>query len=98
VLRVVVSSAMESVLGCLPSDTFHVEVVGELAAEFQKMEDQRYQIEQPTARICDLLLGPLPSQARMADHLDQADRQLGVELAARWEADAELEAPWISAA
>jgi hypothetical protein len=98
VLRVVVSFATESVLGCLPSDTFHVEVVGELAAEFQKMEDQCYQIEQPTARICDLLLGPLPSQARMADHLDQADRQLGVELATRWEADAELEALRISAA
>jgi hypothetical protein len=33
VLRVVVSSAMESVLGCLPSKTFCMEVVGELAAE-----------------------------------------------------------------
>jgi hypothetical protein len=34
VLQVAVSSAMESVLGCLPSDTFHVEGVGELATEF----------------------------------------------------------------
>jgi hypothetical protein len=31
---VVVSSATESVLGCSPSDTSHVEVVGELAAKF----------------------------------------------------------------
>jgi hypothetical protein len=33
-------------------------------------------------RICDLLLGPPPSQARLADHLDEAIRQLGVELEA----------------
>jgi hypothetical protein len=41
VLRVVVSSVVESVLGCSRSDTFCVEVVGELATEFQKMEDRR---------------------------------------------------------
>jgi hypothetical protein len=34
VLRVVVSSTAESVLGCSPNDGFCVEVVGELAAEF----------------------------------------------------------------
>jgi hypothetical protein len=34
VLRVVVSSTAESVLGCSPDDGFCVEVVGELAAEF----------------------------------------------------------------
>jgi hypothetical protein len=33
VLRVAVSSTMESVLGCLPSETFRVEVVGELVAK-----------------------------------------------------------------
>jgi hypothetical protein len=37
---VAVSSAVESVLGCSPSDTSHTEVVGELAAKFQKEEDQ----------------------------------------------------------
>jgi hypothetical protein len=36
-LWAVVSPATELVLGCSPSDTFHVEVVGELAVEFQKM-------------------------------------------------------------
>jgi hypothetical protein len=41
VLRVVVSSVVESVLGRSRSDTFCVEVVGELATEFQKMEDRR---------------------------------------------------------
>jgi hypothetical protein len=33
-LRVVVSSIAESVLGCSPNDTVHVEVMGELAVEF----------------------------------------------------------------
>jgi hypothetical protein len=37
VLRAAVSSATKFVLGCSPSDTFRVEVEGELAAEFQKM-------------------------------------------------------------
>jgi hypothetical protein len=38
-LQVAVSTAAESVLGHLASDTFHVEVVSELATELQKMED-----------------------------------------------------------
>jgi hypothetical protein len=49
-----VSSAVESVLGHLPSDTFL-----ELAAEFQKMEDRHSWL---TMRIYDLLLGPPTSQ------------------------------------
>jgi hypothetical protein len=34
VLQVAVSSAVELVLGCSPNEIFHVEVVGELVAEF----------------------------------------------------------------
>jgi hypothetical protein len=34
VLQAAVSNAMESVLGCSHSDTFRMEVVSELAAEF----------------------------------------------------------------
>jgi hypothetical protein len=34
VLRAVVSSTAELVLGCSPDDTSHVEVVGEVATEF----------------------------------------------------------------
>jgi hypothetical protein len=54
-------------------------------------------LEWPGTRICDLLLGPTSSWAQLADHLDEAVRQLGTELAARWEVDAELEALWTSA-
>jgi hypothetical protein len=57
-LWAVVSSAAETVLGRSLSDTVHVEVVGELVAEFQKMEDRCSQHERPIVRICDLLLGP----------------------------------------
>jgi hypothetical protein len=42
-------------------------------------------------RICDLLLGPPPG---WDDRLDEATGQLGVELAALWEADTKLEARW----
>jgi hypothetical protein len=97
-LWAVVSSTVESVLGCSPSDTFYIEVAGELAVEFWKMEERCLWLERPTVRICDLLLGPPPGWAQPADHLDKATGQLRVELAARWEADAELEALWTSAA
>jgi hypothetical protein len=63
VLRVAVSSAVKLVLGLSPSDTFHVEVVGELAAEFQKMEDRHSQLERPTMMICDLLPRPPTGRA-----------------------------------
>jgi hypothetical protein len=43
-------------------------------------------------RICDLLLGQPPSQARLADRLDEAAGELRAELVAHWEADVELEA------
>jgi hypothetical protein len=43
-----------------------------------------------------MLLGPPPGRAGLADHLDEAARQLGagggVELATRWEVNTELEA------
>jgi hypothetical protein len=93
VLRTAVSSVMESVVWHSPSDTFHMEVVSELVAEFQKMEDQCLRLERPDMRICDLLLGPPISRARLVDHLDEAAGQLRVELVAGWEVDAELGAP-----
>jgi hypothetical protein len=69
--------------------------VGELVAEFQYLEERW--LEQPGMRICNLLLGPPPSRARLADRLDNAIGQRGVELAARREADVELEAQLTSA-
>jgi hypothetical protein len=96
-LWVAVSSATESVLGHSPGDTFRVDVMDKLAAELQKMEDQRSRLEWPTMRVSNLLLGPLLGRARLVDHLDEAAGQLRVELATRWEVDAELEALWTSA-
>jgi hypothetical protein len=49
-------------------------------------------LEWHSVRICDLLLGPPPDRAQLADHLDEAVGQLSVELAARWEVDTDLEA------
>jgi hypothetical protein len=91
-LRAAVSSTVESTLGRSLDKTFRVEAMGELIAEFQRLEEQHSWLQWPTTRICDLLLGLLASWAQLADCLDKAVRQLGVELATRWEADAELEA------
>jgi hypothetical protein len=96
--QVAVSTTVESVLGRLPNDTFRVEVVSELATEFWKMEDWRSWLEQPAARISNLLLEPPSDRARLADRLDEAAEQLRMELAARREVDAELESLWTSAA
>jgi hypothetical protein len=57
----VVSSAMESVLGNLPSNAACAEMVADLAVEFQKVEGHCSKLERPTARIYDLLQGPPPS-------------------------------------
>jgi hypothetical protein len=56
--------------------------------EFRKQEERRSRLEKPGVRLCDLILGSPFSQAR----LEEAAGQLEVEHAARWEADAELEA------
>jgi hypothetical protein len=77
-----VSSAVESVLGRSPSDTFRVGVVAELSAEFHKMEEQRSWLDRPIVRMCDLLLGPPSGLAQLADRLDEDAGQLRVELVA----------------
>jgi hypothetical protein len=87
-----VSSTVEFMLRCLPDETFQMEVMDELVANFQKPEERCSWLEWPGLRICDLLLGPPSGRSRLADHLDQAVGQLGAEMGARQEANAELEA------
>jgi hypothetical protein len=91
-LWVVVSSATVLVLGRLLDETFWVEVMDELVAKFWRLEELCSRLEWPSVRICDLLLGPPLGQARWADRLGKVVRRLGVELVARREVDAELEA------
>jgi hypothetical protein len=54
---------MELVLGQLPNESSRVEVMNELVAKFQRQEELCSWLEGPGMRICDLLLGPPPSQA-----------------------------------
>jgi hypothetical protein len=91
-LRAAVSSVAELVLGNSPSKTIMVEVTLEQVARFQQQEELCSWVEGPSARTCDLLLGLPPSQAQWANRLAEAVGQLEVELAARWQVDAELEA------
>jgi hypothetical protein len=83
VFQVVLSCATESVLVRSPSDTSRVEVVGELATEFEKVEDWRSWLEWPAARIYDLLLRPPLGRDRLVDRLDEATGQLRVKLVAQ---------------
>jgi hypothetical protein len=76
---------------CSPRNTARVEVVNELVAEFQKVETCHSKIEWPTAWIGDLFLGPPPSRAWLANHLDEVVARLKVEHATRWKVEAELE-------
>jgi hypothetical protein len=87
-----VSSVVELVLERSPDESFWVEVVHELVAEFWRLEERHSWLEGSDTRICDLLLGPPLVRARLADCLDEAAEYLGAELAAWLEADAELEA------
>jgi hypothetical protein len=67
-----VSSTTEFTLGRSPNETFQVEVVDELLAEFWRQEERRSCLERPSTRVCDMLLGPPSDQARLADRLEEA--------------------------
>jgi hypothetical protein len=54
--------AMKSVLGRSPNENFHVEVVDELVAEFQRLEERISWLERSAVRIYDLLIGPPTSR------------------------------------
>jgi hypothetical protein len=56
------------------------------------MEDRRSWLVRPSTRIHNLLLGPPSGWAQLANRLDEALKQLRVELATQREADVELEA------
>jgi hypothetical protein len=53
-LPAVVSSAMELALRRSPNDTFHVEVVGELVAEFQMLEEPAPWATEEGSMTCSL--------------------------------------------
>jgi hypothetical protein len=69
--QVAVTSAIELVLGHLLDKTFYVEITDELVAQFWKLEELCSRLEQPSARIYDLLLMLLVDQVRWANHLDE---------------------------
>jgi hypothetical protein len=78
-LRPTVSCVTEFALGRSPNDTFRVKVVDELIVKFRKQEEWWSHLERPGARLCDLILGPPSGRARLANQLEEATGQLGVE-------------------
>jgi hypothetical protein len=71
-LRAAMSSATELVLGRSPGETSRVEVMNELTAKFQELEELSSRPNGSRARIYSLILVPSPSQARWADLLEEA--------------------------
>jgi hypothetical protein len=66
--------------------------VGELVAKLHRVQRHRSKLERPAVKICDLLLGPPPRWAWLADNLEEVARCLRVELEAWRDAEAMLEA------
>jgi hypothetical protein len=61
-LRATVSSVVELLLGRSHNETTRVEVTNKLVAKFWRWEELCSRLEGSGVRICDLLLGTLPSQ------------------------------------
>jgi hypothetical protein len=80
VLQVVVSSIAKLVLGHSPDESFQVEVMDELVAKFQRLEELCSWLERPGMRISDPLLGPSLDQAQWADRQGKAARRIEAKL------------------
>jgi hypothetical protein len=80
------------VLGRSPNETFQVEITDEQVAQFRKLEELCSQLEWPSMRIYDLLIGPPPDPARWADCLDKATRRLEAKLIAWRQLNTKLDA------
>jgi hypothetical protein len=91
-LQAAVSSATQFVLECSPTMALQVDVLDELVTEFRKQEERRSCIKQSGMMVCNLILGSPTSRVWLAKRLDETIGQLGVEQAARWDADTKLEA------
>jgi hypothetical protein len=91
-LQATVSTTAELVLGRSLDETSRVEIMNELIAKFQKLEELCSRLEGHGKRICRLLLGPPPSHACWADCLEEAAGRLKAAMAEQRRANAELEA------
>jgi hypothetical protein len=87
-----VSYTAELVLWHSPNNVARAELVGELVVELHRVEGRHLKFERPAAKIYDLLLGPPLSRAWLSNCLEEAIGRLRVDLYARREAEAKLEA------
>jgi hypothetical protein len=74
----VVSLAAQSILGCLPIDTFQVGVVGEMVARFQERAEWCSHLEASDSSVGDLFLWPADGRAHLVTCLEEAATQIGV--------------------
>jgi hypothetical protein len=69
---VTVSSAAQSVLGCLPNDAFLEDVVGETLAKFWEQAKQFLHLENFGLTVCNLILGPADDQVQPIVYQEEA--------------------------
>jgi hypothetical protein len=76
VLWAVVSSVAQFILGCLPADVFHAEVVGEMVTKFQEQAEQCLHLEDSGSRVYNLILGSADDRVCPTVDLDEVAEQL----------------------
>jgi hypothetical protein len=66
------SLAAQSILRCLPIDVSQAGVVGEMVVQFWEQAEWYSCLEAIGLDVCDLVLGPVDGQARLAARLEEA--------------------------
>jgi hypothetical protein len=71
-----VSSATQSLLGRLPTEVLHADVVGEMVVKFWEQVEPCLCLETFSSRICGIILVLVDDQVHLAVHLEEVTRQL----------------------
>jgi hypothetical protein len=86
------SLAAQCSLGRSPTESFQVDVVGDMLAKFQEQEERCLCLENSGMRVCDLILGSSDDQVWPTNHMEEAIGRFLVMQEEQREAIIELEA------
>jgi hypothetical protein len=73
-LLAAVSLATQSILKCLPIDVSQAGVVGEMVVQFWERVEWCSRLKATSLEVCNLVLGLVDGQARLAARLEEATR------------------------
>jgi hypothetical protein len=66
------SLAAQCSLGHSPTESFQVDVVGDMLAKFQEQEERCLRLKNSGMRVCNLILGSSDDQVWPTNHLEEA--------------------------